>query len=190
MIGSATIHTPVLANALTGPAYLVSHGGAAFPDVEFVLQGEGIVLLLDGQTDIKKGITYSRFEAAPDAPFTTFETVLPAGPHSALAAYAKGSDPQNLCSSSLLMPTEITSQSGTTLRSTTVISKTGCGAVKAFKATRAQKLAKALAACRKKHKHNRTKRQVCERKARHAYGARAHAKKPSHRTAHHGSKGR
>ena len=178
IIGTAIIHTPVLKNPLTGPAYLVSHGGAAFPDVEFVLQGEGITLVLDGKTDIKNGITYSRFETAPDAPFTTFETVLPAGPHSALTVYTPKT-PYELCGTSLSMPTEITGQNGALISQSTPITPTGCGAVRRAtvrKPTRAQLLAKALRACRSKYKHNRRKRTLCERTARRHYAA--------HKTSH------
>jgi hypothetical protein len=126
VIGKATIHTPILKAPLTGPAYLVSHGGAAFPDVEFVLQGEGVTLILDGNTDIKNGITYSRFESAPDAPFTSFETELPTGPHSILGAYVPASANYNLCGTSLAMPTIITAQNGKQIKQTTKIAVTGC----------------------------------------------------------------
>jgi hypothetical protein len=117
-------------------------GGAAFPEVEFVPQGEGVTLVLDGKTDIKKGITYSRFESTPDAPFTSFETVLPAGPHSALTAFAAGKNQFNVCQSSLAMPTVITAQNGAVIKQTTKVAVTGCPKAKA--PTRAQKLAKAL----------------------------------------------
>ena len=125
-IGMAIAHTPLLANPLVGPAYLVSHGNAAFPDVEFVLQGEGITQVLDGKTDIKNGITYSRFETLPDAPVETFETILPAGPHSALTANVPESEHFSLCNSSLVMPTEITGQNGAVIKQTTHIAVTGC----------------------------------------------------------------
>ena len=168
VIGMATIHTPVLKSPLAGPAYLVSHGGAAFPDVEFVLQGEGITLVLDGQTfiDEKTGITYSRFESAPDAPFTSFETVLPAGPHSVLGAYVPVKDNYNLCGQNLKMPAEITSQAGTTIKQTTSITITGCKGVASYHLTQTQQLAKALKRCRTQHKHSPRKRSTCEQQAR------------------------
>ncbi|MGA2452189.1 MAG: hypothetical protein ABSG93_01610 [Solirubrobacteraceae bacterium] len=125
-VGTATAVTPVLANPLSGPAYLVSHGGAAFPDLEVVLQGEGITLILDGQTNIKNGITSSTFRTVPDAPISSFELKLPTGRYSILGAYVPGSANYNLCGQTLAMPTAITGQNGAVVKQTTKIAVTGC----------------------------------------------------------------
>jgi hypothetical protein len=166
-IGTATAITPILKTPLTGPAYLVSHGGAAFPDVEFILQGEnGVEIVLDGGTKIKNGITYSKFETVPDAPISSFETVLPEGPHSVLATDIPTSAKNDLCGTSLTMPTTITGQNGAVITKTTKIAVTGCPKTKSL--TRAQKLAAALKACHKDK--NKAKRASCERQARKQYG--------------------
>jgi hypothetical protein len=185
VIGVATIHTPVLRNPLSGPAYLVSHGNAAFPDVEFVLQGEGITLVLDGKTDIKNGITYSRFESAPDAPFSTFETVLPAGPHSALTSNVPQSANFSLCGQKLQMPTSIVGQNGARIDTSTPIQITGCASVKGAKAkglTRAQKLRRCQAQARKRFRHTKPAKLAGKRRAqalrqcRARYGAKRHGR--------------
>ncbi|MHB8235310.1 MAG: hypothetical protein ACYDHT_11720, partial [Solirubrobacteraceae bacterium] len=183
-IGTAVVHTPVLNEALSGPAYLVSHGNAAFPDVEFVLSNkEKIELILDGQTDIKKGITTSTFNAVPDAPVTSFEAKLPEGPHSALTSNVAESKHFSLCGAKLTIPTTITGQNGAVIQQETKVPVEGCGAVKPFKhkkLTRAQKLKKALKACRKKFKHNAAKKASCEKQAHKKYGpkkAKKHKKK-------------
>ena len=168
VIGHATIQTPVLKNPLSGPAYLVSHGGAAFPDVEFVLQGEEVEIVLDGKTDIKEGITYSKFESAPDAPFTVFETELPSGPDSILTANVPETEDYSLCKASLVMPTRIVAQDGATIEPSTKITAQGCGEVKSSKVkklTLTQKLKQALAQCRKHYKHSKARRVKCERSA-------------------------
>ncbi len=171
VIGEGIVYTPVFKNPLRGPAYLVSHGGAAFPDVEFVLQGEGVRILLDGKTDIKNKVTYSKFETAPDAPFTKFETIFPAGPHSALTPSVPETENFNLCKQKISLPTEITGQNGAFISETTNVAITGCKGVAAFKATKAQLLAKALKACKKDKK--KSKRVACERRARKKYGTKA-----------------
>jgi hypothetical protein len=139
LVGTATAHTPVLSNPLSGPAYLVSHGGAAFPDLEIVLQGENVTLLLDGSTNIIKHITSSSFRTVPDAPITSFELALPEGPHSALAINLPSKDHGDLCGVSLKMPTALIGQNGATIKQSTVISVSGCPKIKKKAKTRRAK---------------------------------------------------
>jgi uncharacterized repeat protein (TIGR01451 family) len=122
-VGAAVARTPILPVPITGPAYIVSHGGAAFPDLEMVLQGEGVTLVLDGHTDIsqKTNITTSTFDAVPDVPVSSFELKLPEGAHSVLGAPGGA-----LCGKTLTMPTTLTGQNGAVLRQATPVNVTGC----------------------------------------------------------------
>jgi hypothetical protein len=126
LVGSATAHSPVLGSPLSGPAYLVSHGGAGFPDLVIVLQGEGVTLELDGLTGIANGITSSTFRSVPDAPVSTFELTLPAGPHSVFATNLPATAKGSLCGQGLTAPTAITGQDGAVIKQNTKIAITGC----------------------------------------------------------------
>jgi hypothetical protein len=120
-VGSATVTTPVLPEPLKGPAYLVSHGGAAFPDLDLLLEGDnGVRVILEGNTNIKKGITTSTFASIPDVPVSSFALELPTGPNSALTAVG------TLCTQALTMPTTVTAQSGAVLKLKTPIAVSGC----------------------------------------------------------------
>jgi hypothetical protein len=121
-VGEATARTPIFAKELTGPAYFVSHGGAAFPDLDVVLQGEGVSVILTGDTfiDEKTGVTSSTFASVPDVPVTRFDLTLPSGPDSVLGAIG------DLCADNLTMPTTITGQNGATLKQSTPIEAQGC----------------------------------------------------------------
>jgi hypothetical protein len=172
VVGSAEAVTPILTSPLTGPVYLVSHGNEAFPDVVIVLQGEGITMTLVGNTKVKQGVTSNTFKTIPDAPISSFELKLPEGPYSVLAAAGAGNSRYDLCGQTLAMPTAITAQNGAVLKQSTKITATGCPKARAL--TRAQRLAKALKACHKKHGKARTS---CRTKARHTYGTRKHRRR-------------
>ena len=86
---------------MKGPAYIVSRG-AAFPDLELVLEGDGVRVILDGKTNIKNSITTTTFGSNPDVPISSFSLNLPTGKFSLLAANG------NFCKPKLLMPTTIT----------------------------------------------------------------------------------
>lgn len=156
-VGTAIARTPVLPDPLAGPAYLVGHRSEAFPELAVILQGDGVTILLNGTTQIKKGITYSHFDTNPDAPISSFELSLPEGRFSALSTNGA-----NLCKPAatvkrkqrvavrrrgrtihvtktvtrrvpvpLEMPTTITGQDGAVLKQTTKIAVTGCAKAKA-----------------------------------------------------------
>jgi hypothetical protein len=127
LVGSATAVTPVLPVPLTGPAYFVSHGGEAFPQLIVVLQGYGVTVDLVGDTFISKaGITSSTFKQVPDVPITSFELKLPEGPYSALAANLPEKAHGSFCGQTLTMPTQFVGQNGAALKQNTPITVEGC----------------------------------------------------------------
>jgi hypothetical protein len=179
-VGTAVAHTPLLPVALEGPAILVSHGGAAFPDLDLVLQGDGVVIDLVGNTDIKGGVTYSKFETAPDAPFSSFELKLPEGPHSILGSYVatggysfcnykkfvtttktitkkvKGKNKRvkvkvkTTAPATLEMPTTLTAQNGAVMTQKTKIAVVGCPTAAAAKKAGASKARKSSRVARRR----------------------------------------
>ena len=126
VIGEGSAVTPVLNVPLTGPAYIVSHGGAAYPDVVFVLQGAGVRIDLTGGTQIKKDFTFSKFETVPGRSDQLFRSRLPEGPHSVLTSNLPGKAHEDFCGLGLTMPTTITAQNGAQVTQSTKVTVSGC----------------------------------------------------------------
>ncbi len=127
-VGSAVARTPILSAPLAGPAYLVSYGSAKFPDVVFVLQGEGVTLDVDAQSSIShKGVLTATASGIPDAPFSTFESVFPAGRYSQFTSAKSTAQPSaNQCGENLQAPATLVAQNGATLKTKTKLLITGC----------------------------------------------------------------
>jgi hypothetical protein len=121
LVGVARSSMPLISTIFTGPVYFVSYGGAKFPELVIVLQGEGVRVDLHGETFISRsGVASSTFATIPDVPVNYFEMILPAGQHSALAANG------NLCHGRLMMPNEFAGENGAVIKRSTQITVTGC----------------------------------------------------------------
>ncbi|SRR5579875_56025 len=120
LVGHVSAETPTLPGRLEGPAYIVSQGGQAFPNLDLVLEGDGVRVMLIGSTDIHDGITTTTFAANPDVPIKSFTLELPQGPHSLLASNG------SFCKKPLVMPTVLVGQNGAEVKQSTKISVSGC----------------------------------------------------------------
>lgn len=158
-IGVAKALTPVLPVPLEGPAYFVSYGGAQFPELAIVLQGDGVTVVLHSETFISKaGVISATLDTVPDEPVESFELTLPQGHYSALGAAT------DLCQAgrtvtvtkherrkvhghprliavkvkkkipALAMPTRFVAQNGAEIEQNTAVTVTGCQKVKKAKA--------------------------------------------------------
>ncbi len=120
-VGGARANTPTLPGKLQGPAILVSHAGLAFPDLDLVMEANGVKVILVGNTKISKGITTTTFASTPDVPVSSITVNLPIGGHSALTANG------NLCINPLTMPTTLIGQNGFKVTQKTKITIASCG---------------------------------------------------------------
>ena len=132
VVGSATVTTPLLGAAMRGPIYLVAHGGAGFPDIVLLLQGQDLTVDLSGELYVDEhNITSAIFRAVPDVPISRLGLTLPEGNHSILVAG------RSLCKGALHMLSAITAQNGASAKPSVTVKVKGC---KRAAATRQQKL--------------------------------------------------
>ena len=119
-VGGARANTPTLPGKLQGPAIFVSHGGAAFPDLDLVMEANGVRVILVGNTKISNGITTTTFASPPDVPVSSITVNLPIGAHSAVTANG------SLCINPLTMPTTMIGQNGFKVTQKTKLTVAGC----------------------------------------------------------------
>ncbi len=119
-VGGARANTPTLPGKLQGPAILVSHAGLAFPDLDLVMEANGVKVILVGNTKISKGVTTTTFASLPDVPVSSVTVNLPTGAHSAVTANG------SLCINPLTMPTTLIGQNGFKVTQKTNLAVVGC----------------------------------------------------------------
>jgi hypothetical protein len=121
IVGQATVRSPVTAVPLSGPIYLLAHGGRSLPTLFTRLTGEGLEVDLEGQLKISAtNVITASFTDLPDAPISSFELSMPRGPHSMLAAST------SLCGKRLALGYRFAGHSGALQKGSAHIAVRGC----------------------------------------------------------------
>jgi hypothetical protein len=126
-IGSAQVKTGLLAVPLRGPAYFVSDGKAAAPKLAMLLQGQGVVLELEGSMTVAKGGSSAiTFKGIPDAAISSLDVSLPSGKNSALGSNKLSKATGRLCGKKLILRTAAIGQNGRRLKRSIRVGISGC----------------------------------------------------------------
>ena len=159
LIGHGAARTQLLAAAMEGPVVRLAVPGQSPPGLGVALEGDGVALRLLGSLSTGSGFTSILFASLPDEPFESLELTFTQGPSSALTAVAP------LCATKLTAATALLAQNGAEAGHSTPLALTGCASQAG--PTRAQRLARALRACRRRH--NARTRRACVGTARRRY---------------------
>ncbi len=119
-VGTVKATTPVLPGTLTGTAWLVSHGNEAYPNLDLILRGDGVTVILVGLSKVANSQITTSFNTLPDVPLSSFSLYLPSGPNSVLGANGK------LCRSKLRMPTTLVGQNTSTILEEPTVAVRNC----------------------------------------------------------------
>jgi hypothetical protein len=119
-VGTVKATTPVLPGTLTGTAWLVSHGNEAYPNLDLIMSGDGVTVILVGRTKVANSQITTSFNTLPDVPVSNVSLYLPTGPKSLLTANG------NLCRSKLTMLTTLVGQNRATILQSPLISVRNC----------------------------------------------------------------
>jgi hypothetical protein len=122
LIGSATVRTPVLPFALTGPVYIVLKSGQPLPELAVFLRHQGIEVLLRAGNGFSGIRILNTFDNVPDVPQSYFELNVKGGPNGILNAFS------DLCTTRPLptIDATFTAHSGKRVSSTPRLESDGC----------------------------------------------------------------
>ncbi|HET6509721.1 MAG TPA: hypothetical protein VFG42_23190, partial [Baekduia sp.] len=129
IVGQATVRTPALHEALTGPVYFVEATRTTttgkvrktFPNLWLKLEGEGVSLDLWASSTVDDaGHLVTTFDDIPDAPVTSFQLDLAGGAHGILVGN------ENICAAQDDSVAAFTGQTGKVVKSKGLMSLADC----------------------------------------------------------------